>query len=641
MALIDWRSETRIAKRLGVFMALGLFAILVGAALWQAFPTNAAAHDRAILSIAYLADPDGRMTIAEVAASPDFAPTRAVTTKGYTNATHWLRLELAPNPTRDHLVLTVGVPNLDEVTLFVRKAGAGWTSSTSGDRIAYADRPWQSQQIGFRLQDAADTTAEPSDGPDRPQTVFLRVRTIGTSAMLVNVAPESTVYSDQARLGVIHAVFYGLMMTAMIIAIGLYIYAGDAVLLWFLASQGVYTLMTLSFAGYVSVLFPTTPTHALTSVLTILSGLLTILFHLNLLRRFDPARVMLWIGNAVAAAQIGALVVNLVFDNTASLAVSMMLTNFFMLFLAVIAYTARTAAHLSLRALRTVYTVYALSILIWILPAVGFGPSWRLSIYAVLVQGVVNLVLVLSMLGFLAVRSRSAAMVAQARLSALNHEAEVQAQSALAQRNLTWMLAHEVATSLSIIRLAVAKEPLSQRNAARVDRAISGLDQVMQHCLDADRIHAGKWQPTPARCDLTALCKTALAQFETGQHRIKLSLTAHAMVYSDPELVRLTFAHIIDNALKYAPPQSQVVLRLEAVARGYRFSVQNRHGAGAPPDVSKVFAKFYRDDRVLAQRGSGLGLFIVREIVDALGGQVDLEVAEGEVTAWIELGDMA
>ena len=36
MALIDWRSETRIAKRLGVFMALGLFAILVGAALWQA-----------------------------------------------------------------------------------------------------------------------------------------------------------------------------------------------------------------------------------------------------------------------------------------------------------------------------------------------------------------------------------------------------------------------------------------------------------------------------------------------------------------------------------------------------------------------------------------------------------------------------
>jgi signal transduction histidine kinase len=638
MALIELRPEPRIAKRLGTFLVLGLFAFLVGAALWQAFPNNAAVHDRAILSIGYLADPDGTMPISEVAASAAFVPTRAVTTKGYTSATHWLRLELAPNPTRDPLVLTVGVPNLDEVTLFVRKPGAGWTSSTSGDRIAYADRPWQSQQIGFRLPDIAAGT---DDGPDRPQTIYLRVRTTGTSAMVLNVAPESTVYSDQARLGVIHAVFYGLMMTAMIIAIGLYIYAGDRVLLWFLASQGVYTLMTLSFAGYISVLFPTTPTHVLTSALTILSGLLTLLFHLNLLRRFNPARAMFWIGNAVAGAQIVALVVDLVFDTTASLAMSMVLTNFFMLFLAVMAYTARTAAHLSLRALRTVYTVYALSILIWILPAVGFGPSGRLSIYAVLVQGVVNLVLVLSMLGFLAVRSRSAAIVAQARLSALNHEAEVQAQSALAQRNLTWMLAHEVATSLSIIRLAVAKEPLSQRNAARIDRAISGLDQVMQHCLDADRIHAGKWQPTPARCDLAALCKTALAQFETGQHRIKLSLTARAVVFSDPELVRLTFAHIIDNALKYAPPQTPVVLRLEAVARGFRFSVQNRHGAGAPPDVSKVFAKFYRDDRVLAQRGSGLGLFIVREIVDALGGQVDLEVAEGEVTAWIELGDMA
>jgi signal transduction histidine kinase len=53
-----------------------------------------------------------------------------------------------------------------------------------------------------------------------------------------------------------------------------------------------------------------------------------------------------------------------------------------------------------------------------------------------------------------------------------------------------------------------------------------------------------------------------------------------------------------------------------------------------------VFTKFYRDDRVLAQRGTGLGLFIVREVVNALGGRVDMAVSNGVVTAQIELGNM-
>lgn len=639
MIVIDYRTYRLFAWRFGVIAAIfGLAALFVVTA-WQTDPVPVTSDRSLIRSIGYMADPTGKMLIQEVAAA-DFIEAKQVITRGYTRDTHWVRLVLAPNLTHEPLILTIGVPNLDEVTLFERGPGSGWTSSLSGDRLPYAARPWQSQQIGFQLADQQGASRPRAGNVIEAQPIYLRVRTTGTSAMLVNVAPASQVYSDQARMGVIHALFYALMITALTVAVGLYVYSGDGILLWFVASQSVYTLMTVSFAGYISVILPMTPTHQLTSVLTIASGLFNTLFHLQLLHRFEPARAMQRIGKAVVAIQIASLLLNLLYDDLASLAISMVLTNFFMLFLAVMAYTARTSAHLSLRSLRAVYTVYGLSIVIWILPAVGIGPSGRLSIYAVLVQGLVNLVLVLSMLGFLAVRTRAAVQAAQARLAVLNQEAEIQAQSALAQRNLTWMLAHEVATSLSIIRLAVSKEPLSPRNATRIDRAVSGLDHVMQHCLDAGRIHAGKWQPTPSRCDLVAVVNAALSQFETDGHTIVLQLPPQAPIYSDPDLVRLTFAHIIDNALKYAPTGTKIELVLDAGPMGYRFAVQNRHGAGGPPDVGRVFTKFYRDDRVLAQRGTGLGLFIVREVVNALGGRVDMAVSNGVVTAQIELGNM-
>jgi len=614
MIVTDYRTHWLFARRFGVIAAiLGLVALVVVAA-WQTEPVPVGSDRSLIRSIGYMADPTGKMLIQDVVAA-DFAEAKPVITRGYTRDTHWVRLVLAPNLTHEPLILTIGVPNLDEVTLFERRPGLGWTGSLSGDRLPYAARPWQSQQIGFQLADQQGASRPMAGNVIEEQPIYLRVRTTGTSAMLVNVAPSSQVYSDQARMGVIHALFYALMITALTVAVGLYIYSGDGILLWFVASQSVYTLMTVSFAGYISVILPMTPTHQLTSVLTIASGLFNTLFHLQLLHRFEPARAMQRIGKAVVAIQIASLLLNLLYDDLASLAISMVLTNFFMLFLVVMAYTARTSAHLSLRSLQAVYTVYGLSILIWILPAIGIGPSGRLSIYAVLVQGLVN-------------------------LAVLNQEAEIQAQSALAQRNLTWMLAHEVATSLSIIRLAVSKEPLSPRNATRIDRAVSGLDHVMQHCLDAGRIHAGKWQPTPSRCDLVAVVNAALSQFETDGHTMVLHLLPQAPIYSDPDLVRLTFTHIIDNALKYAPAGAKIELVLDAGPMGYRFAVQNPHGAGGPPDVGRVFTKFYRDDRVLAQRGTGLGLFIVREVVNALGGRVDMAVSNGVVTAQIELGNM-
>lgn len=73
---------------------------------------------------------------------------------------------------------------------------------------------------------------------------------------------------------------------------------------------------------------------------------------------------------------------------------------------------------------------------------------------------------------------------------------------------------------------------------------------------------------------------------------------------------------------------------------GYRVDVKNWCLSRALPDVGKVFEQFYKDGSVLAENGSRLSLYIVRELVHSLDGAVGREDVAASATVWIELGEM-
>jgi len=108
-----------------------------------------------------------------------------------------------------------------------------------------------------------------------------------------------------------------------------------------------------------------------------------------------------------------------------------------------------------------------------------------------------------------------------------------------------------------------------------------------------------------------------------------------ARVNGDPEELRTAVSNVLDNAIKYSSGKVDVLVRIEAPDdKRIRLSVQD-HGMGIPPgELKRVFRRFYRVSRSLAQvKGTGLGLFIVKAIAKKHGGRAfALSGGEGQGT---------
>jgi two-component system, OmpR family, sensor histidine kinase VicK len=96
--------------------------------------------------------------------------------------------------------------------------------------------------------------------------------------------------------------------------------------------------------------------------------------------------------------------------------------------------------------------------------------------------------------------------------------------------------------------------------------------------------------------------------------------------------VRQVLTNLIDNAVKYSPDGGRAEIKLERRDRHVRVSIRDE-GLGIPPsEQARVFEKFYRLDPDLTRGvgGTGLGLYICRELVRHMDGRVWVESAEGE-----------
>ena len=102
-------------------------------------------------------------------------------------------------------------------------------------------------------------------------------------------------------------------------------------------------------------------------------------------------------------------------------------------------------------------------------------------------------------------------------------------------------------------------------------------------------------------------------------------------VAGDPDKVRQVLANLLENAVKYSPDGGQVELRIAEQEGRMRFSVRD-HGLGIPPaEQARVFEKFYRLDPQLTRGvgGTGLGLYICRELIRRMGGRIWVASGEG------------
>ena len=110
-------------------------------------------------------------------------------------------------------------------------------------------------------------------------------------------------------------------------------------------------------------------------------------------------------------------------------------------------------------------------------------------------------------------------------------------------------------------------------------------------------------------------------------------LASHASVHTDPQMLSIVLGNLLDNACKYGAPQAPIEVTLKSTVQddcpGWLWQVSNLAGPAGLPDADRLFEKYYRSPQARRLSGSGLGLFLVKGLLDLMQGSITYSV-QGE-----------
>jgi two-component system sensor histidine kinase KdpD len=203
-------------------------------------------------------------------------------------------------------------------------------------------------------------------------------------------------------------------------------------------------------------------------------------------------------------------------------------------------------------------------------------------------------------------------------------------------------LAHEFKTPLTSMKVAAADLassagiPVHDRELAAIIREeVDRLQALVSDAVQMLRIDAGQFIVHRERRPVRALVGPALRAFEAALdgHRVVTHLSEDLVAQVDADLIGLALRQLLDNALKYSPPDSCIEVRAGGGSGTVWIAVRNSGSTIATRDRPKIFDRFYRGANAKRTPGTGMGLAIVREIAAAHGGtlQVSSDEAIGTV----------
>ena len=202
-------------------------------------------------------------------------------------------------------------------------------------------------------------------------------------------------------------------------------------------------------------------------------------------------------------------------------------------------------------------------------------------------------------------------------------------------------VSHELKTPLAVMGnyATMLQQPgITEEEKNEYAKAISDaarkLAQLITNILKLNKLENQQIFPQPQEFDLGEQLCEALLQFEDAWEaknlEIETDIEDYVRMKSDPELLSLVWNNLISNAVKFTPDGGTIGVSLKAADHVVIVQIRDT-GCGMKPETGiHIFEKFYQGDTSHATQGNGLGLALVKRVVDILNGEIGVQSVYGE-----------
>ncbi len=210
------------------------------------------------------------------------------------------------------------------------------------------------------------------------------------------------------------------------------------------------------------------------------------------------------------------------------------------------------------------------------------------------------------------------------------------------------VISHELKTPVSVIKgyaSTLNRDDVEWdretvlRGLTVIDEEADKLSELIDNLLDASRLQIGTFTLDFGDVALDQLAERVAEKFrtQTTRHEIRVEFPPDfPAVSGDERRLGQVLSNLLSNAIKYSPDGGTITLSGAVVSDGVRISVSDQGVGLRPGQQEMIFDRFYRVDNALTRetQGVGLGLYIVRSIIEAHGGRIWAESEPGQGTTF-------
>jgi two-component system heavy metal sensor histidine kinase CusS len=186
-------------------------------------------------------------------------------------------------------------------------------------------------------------------------------------------------------------------------------------------------------------------------------------------------------------------------------------------------------------------------------------------------------------------------------------------------------------------QVALTRERSAAEYRETIESAIGEcerLSRIVDNLLFVARVDAAREPIARRRFDVRKAVEKIAAFYQTiaDDHHITITCSGEGQIYADPDLFERAVGNLLDNALRFTPANGSIHITLSEHNTDFQVAVSDTGCGIAPEHLPRVFDRFYRAESSRSSDGAGLGLALVKSILDLHGGSATIQSQAGQGT---------